>query len=62
MRIMDVDADFIREMRAATHRDLTVKQLVALSIHGIDAGVFAEFVDLGLFDEEEAAGGEKETA
>jgi hypothetical protein len=60
MRIHRVDTDFIRELREATSQDLTVDQLVALAIHGVDASVFAELLNLGVLDSIPAAKAGKE--
>ena len=55
MAIHDVDAEFIRGMREATGRDLTVQQLVALRIHDVTPDVYAEILNLGLIQVEPAA-------
>jgi hypothetical protein len=52
MKIHDIDADFIREMRETGLGDITPDQILALKIHDLNPEFLQEMWDLGLLKPE----------
>jgi hypothetical protein len=52
LKIHDVDAEFIEEMRATGLEELSVDRIVALKIHDFNPEFLQEMWDLGLLQRE----------